>query len=135
MVNQFLFGFSRRFRGEVANSLGQGYPAKIGLTGVNQNTFPCIKWFGSNYQVNNCGDSEFADNVFQLNDSVNWVKGKHNFKFGGGDRFLQFNVRRLTTAAGEFDFDPSPTSYRGVWERDPLATSPFCLGDHGGLTY
>src|SRR5258708_16129378 len=135
MVNQFLFGFSRRFRGEVANSLGQGYPAKIGLTGVNQNTSPCIKWFGSNYQVNNCGDSEFADNVFQLNDSVNWVKGKHNFKFGGGYRFLQFNVRRLTTAAGEFDFDPAQTSNGGVGNGDPVASSLFGLVNQGVLNY
>src|SRR5260370_33582248 len=28
VVNQFLLGFSRRFRGEVSNSLGQGYPTK-----------------------------------------------------------------------------------------------------------
>ena len=135
LVNQFLFGFSRRFRGEVANSLGQGYPGKIGLTGVNQNTFPCIKWFGSNYQVNNCGDSEFADNVYQLNDSVNWVKGKHNFKFGGGFRFLQFNVRRLTTAAGEFDFDPAQTSNGGVGNGDPVASSLFGLVNQGVLNY
>src|SRR5258708_29939202 len=135
MVNQFLFGFSRRFRGEVANSLGQGYPAKIGLTGVNQNTFPCIKWFGSNYQVKNCGDSEFADDVFQLNDFVNWVKGKHNFKFGGGYRFLQFNVRRLTTAAGEFDFDPAQTSNGGVGNGDPVASSLFGLVNQGVLNY
>lgn len=65
IVNQFLLGFSRRFRGEVANSLGQGYPAKIGLTGVNNTTFPCIKFFGGPYRevLNACGDSQFADNV------------------------------------------------------------------------
>jgi Carboxypeptidase regulatory-like domain/TonB dependent receptor len=135
LVNQFLFGFSRRFRGEVANSLGQGYPAKIGLTGVNQNTFPCIKWFGGPYQVNNCGDSEFADNVYQLNESVNWVKGKHNFKFGGGYRFLQFNVRRLTTAAGEFDFDPTQTSNGLPGNGDAVASSLFGLVNQGVLNY
>src|SRR5207237_378797 len=65
VVNQFLFGFSRRFRGEVSNSSGQGYPAKIGLKGVQNTTFPCIKFIGTPYQeqLNNCGDSEFADNV------------------------------------------------------------------------
>lgn len=135
IVNQFLFGFSRRFRGEVANSLGQGYPAKIGLTGVTNNTFPCIKWFGTPYEVNNCGDSEFADNVYQLNDSVSWVKGKHNFKFGGGFRFLQFNVRRLTTAAGEFDFDAAQTSNGGVGNGDPVASSLFGLVNQGVLNY
>src|SRR5713101_4637169 len=110
VVNQFLVGFSRRFRGEVANSLGQGYPAKIGLTGVNNTTFPCIKFFGGPYRevINACGDSQFADNVYQVNDSVSWIKGKHNLKFGGEVRFLQFNVRRLTQGSGEFHFDPKP---------------------------
>jgi hypothetical protein len=113
LVNQALFGFSRRYRGEVANSLGQGYPDKIGLTGVNNTTFPCIKWGGTNYQVNNCGDSQFADNVFQINDAVSWIKGKHNFKFGGEVRMLQFNVRRLTQGSGEFDFGSAQTSSTG----------------------
>ena len=40
VVNQFLVGFSRRFRGEVSNSLGGDYPAKIGLTGVSHVDLP-----------------------------------------------------------------------------------------------
>ncbi|MCU1269966.1 MAG: hypothetical protein JWN74_1260 [Acidobacteriaceae bacterium] len=134
VVNQFLFGFSRRFRGEISNSLGKGFPAKIGLTGVRNNTFPCMKWNGSPYQVNNCGDSEFADNVFQINDSVSWVKGKHAYKFGGGVRMLQFNVKRLTTASGEFDFSSAQTSNAGTGG-DPVASSLFGLSDSSTLNY
>jgi hypothetical protein len=135
VVNQFLFGFSRRFRGEVSNSLGQGYPAKIGLTGVRNTTFPCIKWNGGfNYQVNNCGDSEFADNVYQINDSVSWVKGKHTLKFGGEVRMLQFNVKRLTTASGEFDFSSAETSNGGTGG-DPVASSLFGLVNTSTLNY
>ncbi len=137
LVNQFLVGFSRRFRGEVSNSLGQGYPAKIGLTGVNNTTFPCFKFFGGNYRevLNNCGDSQFADNVYQLNDSVSWVKGKHNLKFGGGVRMLQFNVRRLTQGSGEFDFDPAQTSNGGTGNGDAVASSLFGLVNQGILNY
>ncbi|MGB7846795.1 MAG: TonB-dependent receptor [Candidatus Acidiferrum sp.] len=140
LVNQFLIGFSRRYRGEVSNSLGQGYPAKIGLTGVNNNTFPCIKFIGTPYQeqLNNCGDSEFADNVYQLNDAVSWVKGKHDFKFGGEVRMLQFNVRRLTQGAGEFDFNAAQTSSTGNASGlggDPVASSIFGLSDTTTLNY
>src|SRR6266849_7813367 len=138
LVNQFLVGFSRRYRGEVANSLGQGYPDKIGLTGVNNTTFPCIKWGGTNYQVNNCGDSQFADNVFQINDAVSWVKGKHNFKFGGEVRMLQFNVRRLTQGSGEFDFSSAQTSSTGNASGtggDSVASSLFGLSDTTTLNY
>lgn len=137
LVNQFLVGFSRRFRGEVSDSLGQGYPPKIGLTGVNNTTFPCIKFFGGPYRevLNNCGDSEFADNVYQANDSVSWVRGKHNSKFGGGFRFLQFNVRRLTQGSGEFDFDPAQTSNGGTGNGDAVASSLFGLVNQATLNY
>jgi hypothetical protein len=136
VVNQFLAGFSRRFRGEVANSLGQGFPGKIGLTGAQNTTFPCIKFFGGPYreELNNCGDSQFADNVYQVNDSVSWVRGKHNFKFGGEARLLQFNVRRLTQSSGEFDFDPAQTSNNGVGG-DAVASALFGLVNQATLNF
>ena len=138
LVNQFLFGYSRRYRGEVSNSVGQGFPEKIGLKGVQNTTFPCIKFTGSPYQerLNNCGLSEFADNVYQLNDSVSWVKGKHDFKFGGGYRFLQFNVRRLTQSSGEFDFNSAQTAGTDpTGNGDPVASSLFGLVDTATLNY
>jgi hypothetical protein len=138
VVNQALFGFSRRFRGEVSNSLGLGYPSKIGLTGVQETTFPCIKWGDTNYQVNNCGASQFADNVYQINDAVSWVKGKHTFKFGGEIRMLQFNVRRLTQSSGEFDFAAAQTSSTGDASGlggNSVASSLFGLSDTTTLNY
>lgn len=138
LVNQALFGFSRRFRKEGSNSLGLGYPAKIGLTGVNDTTFPCIKWGDTDYNVNNCGASNFADNVYQISDMVSWVKGKHNFKFGGEIRMLQFNVRRLTQASGEFDFAAAQTSSTGDASGTggySVASSLFGLSDTTTLNY
>jgi hypothetical protein len=115
LVNQFLYGFSRRYRGELSGSIGGDYPAKLGISGVSPVTFPCFAFQGTDYSgvLNNCGDSEFADNVYQVNDSVSWVKGKHNMKFGGGARLLEFNVRRLTQASGEFDYSAAETSTTG----------------------
>jgi hypothetical protein len=137
VVNQFLVGYSRRFRGEISNSLGQGFPAKIGLTGVQNTTFPCIKFTGTDYEsvLNNCGDSEFADNVYQLNDSVSWIKGKHNFKFGGEVRMLQFNERRLTQSAGEFDFNAAETSGPNKVGGEAVASALFGLVNTATLNY
>ena len=138
LVNQALFGFSRRFRGEVSNSLGLGYPSKIGLTGVQETTFPCIKWGDTNYNVNNCGASQFADNVYQINDAVSWVKGKHAFKFGGEIRMLQFNVRRLTQSSSELDFAAAETSSTGGasgFGGNSVASSLFGLSDSTTLNY
>ena len=136
LVNHFLAGFSRRFRGEISDTLGQNYPTKLGLTGVQDFTLPCFIFVGDAYQnaLNNCGDSEFADNVFQYSDAVSWVKGKHEFKFGGEARFLQFNVRRLTTASGEFDFNALQTSLNGVGG-EPVASALFGLVNQSEYNY
>ena len=128
LLNHFLVGFSRRWRGELSNGIGKNYPAEIGLTGVQDTTFPCIQFNSSPYYqvLNNCGDSQFADNVFQVDDAVSWVKGKHEFKFGGELRSLQFNVRRLTDSSGNLIFDPAETSST----TDPRCSSgTFVCGD------
>jgi len=128
VLNHFLIGFSRRFRGELSNGIGKNYPQQLGLQGVQNTTFPCIQFNSTAYfqVLNNCGDSEFADNVYQVDDSVSWIKGKHNIKFGGELRALQFNVRRLTTSSGEFDFDPTETGSA----TDPrCATGQFVCGN------
>ena len=136
VVNQFLLGFSRRFRTEASNGLGDGWPEKLGLTGVANTTFPCIKFIGTDYEnnLNNCGDSQFADNVYQANDSVSWVHGKHAFKFGGGLRFLQFNTRRLTQSSGEFHFQSDETSLNGAGG-NAVASALFGLVNNGTLNY
>jgi hypothetical protein len=137
VVNEFLVGFSRRFRTEASNGLGENWPEKLGLTGVANTTFPCIKFVGTNYEnnLNNCGDSQFADNVYQVNDSVSMVRGKHNLKFGGGLRDLQFNTRRLTQSSGEFHFNAAETSLPGSGGGFAVASALFGLVDEGTLNY
>jgi hypothetical protein len=136
VVNQFLAGFSRRFRTEASNGIGQNWPEKLGLTGVAQTTFPCIKFIGTDYQdnLNNCGASQFADNVYQFNDSVTVVRGKHTLKFGGEFRALQFNVRRLTQSSGEFHFNALETSNNGTGGY-AVASALFGLVNAGTLNY
>ncbi len=113
VLNHFLAGFSRRYRGELSTSIGGGYPDKLGLIGVQNNVFPCFVFDGTPYNLGGCGDSEFADNSFQVADAVSWVHGKHTLKFGGEMRDMQFNVRRLTYASGSYTFDPAQTSSTG----------------------
>jgi len=85
--------------------------------------------------LNNCGDSQFADNVFQYADSVSWNKGKHDFRFGGEFRALQFNVRRLTQTSGEFDFKSTETAALNGTGGDPVASALFGLVNTSTLNY
>ncbi|MCI0723106.1 MAG: TonB-dependent receptor [Acidobacteria bacterium] len=110
LLNHFNYGFSRRFRQELSNGLFQDYPRRLGLNGVAQTTFPCIRWVGFGEGINNCGDSDFADNTYQLNDNLSWIKGRHTLKFGFEVRQQQFNTRRLTETSGRFQFDAPQTS-------------------------
>lgn len=137
VVNEFLVGFSRRFRTEASNGLGQNWPDKLGLTGVANTTFPCIKFIGTPYQdiLNNCGDSQFADNVYQVNDSVSVVRGKHTLKFGGGLRALQFNTRRMTQSSGEFHFKADETSNGIGGNGYAVASALFGQVGEGTLNY
>jgi len=140
LLNHFLVGFGRRYRGELSNGIGQGFPSKLGLMGVQNTTFPCIKFHGTPYDsvLNNCGDSEFADNVFEFADAVSWVHGKHTMKFGGELRALQFNNRRLTQSSGEFDFNSPETSSTGSSTGvggNAIASALFGLSDVTTLNY
>jgi hypothetical protein len=66
---------------------------------------------------------------------VSWIKGKHNFKFGGEVRMLQFNVRRLTQSSGEFDFKAAQTSSSTGTGGDAVASALFGLVDTATLNY
>ena len=140
VLNEFLVGFSRRFRGETSNSLGQNWPQKLGVTGVANTTYPCFTFQGTNYQnnLNNCGASQFADNVYQVNDSVSVIRGKHTLKFGGGFHDGQFNTRRFTQASGQFNYNAAETSITGTPSGTggyAVASALFGLTDSGTLNY
>jgi hypothetical protein len=138
LFNQFMVGFCRRYRGEISSSLGGNYPTKLGLTGVADTTFPCLDFLSSPYGAagTNCGDSQFADNVFQVADSVSWIHGRHNAMFGGEYRGLEFNVRRLTYSSGSFSFAPAETGLPGVPNTgDAVASADFGLVDQAELVY
>lgn len=138
VFNQFMIGFSRRWRGELSTSIGGNYPQKLGLIGVQNTTFPCLNFLSSPYGAagTNCGDSQFADNVYQIDDSVSWIHGRHSMMFGGEMRDLQFNVRRLTYSAGSFSFAPTETGLPGVPNTgDAVASADFGLVDQALLFY
>ena len=134
LLNHFNFGYSRRFRQEFSGegSYGGDYPAKLGLKGVADTTFPV---FGFNYpngtNLPSDGANLFVDNTYQYNDTVSWQHGRHNFKFGGEARLQQFNIDILTGTSGEFNFSTGPTSGPSPANIDPnsgFGFASFYLG-------
>ncbi|OLE12405.1 MAG: hypothetical protein AUG89_07655 [Acidobacteria bacterium 13_1_20CM_4_56_7] len=90
LVNDFRFGWSHvtlnsgnswdSSVGQFGDTLGIGNGNPAGLDGLLGLNF-------ANSVVDNIGTQEstqsFDDHVWQLEDSVAWTRGRHNFKFGG----------------------------------------------------
>jgi hypothetical protein len=113
-INQFTFGFNRIFNHIRSFGDSSCEAANIGILGANlnskcpnapagvtaQSTKDCMSCGMSSTLMNNywaLGDRGFAPfqggtNVFQISDSFDMIRGKHEFKVGGGFRDQQMNV-------------------------------------------
>jgi hypothetical protein len=52
----------------------------------------------------------FERNNYTLNDDLHWVKGQHNFAFGGHYELSKFDVVNVYNSYGVFDFNTAGTS-------------------------
>jgi hypothetical protein len=113
-INQFTFGYNRIFNHILSFGNGTCEAANIGILGANlnskcpnapsgvvsQSTKDCVSCGMSSTLMNNywaLGDRGFAPfqggtNVFQISDSFDMIRGKHDIKIGGGFRDQQMNV-------------------------------------------
>jgi Carboxypeptidase regulatory-like domain/TonB-dependent Receptor Plug Domain len=128
VVNEFR-GFTQRassLQDKVGRNLPTAADLGIGVTPDNP-TGPPNMWFDTGLQVgfSENGPTTFANNTFGFLDTISWVRGKHNFKFGGGLTGYQNNTVYDFYINGEFDF----YSYdygQGAASGNPLAD--FLLG-------
>ena len=113
-INQFTFGYNRIFNHILSFGDGTCEAANIGIVGANLNSKcpnapatvatqskkDCVSCGMSSTLMNNywaLGDRGFAPfqggtNVFQISDSFDMVRGKHDVKVGVGFRAQQMNV-------------------------------------------
>ena len=113
-INQFTFGYNRIFNHIRSFGDGTCEAANIGILGANlnskcpnapsgvaaQSTKDCVSCGLSSTLMNNywaLGDRGFAPfqggtNVFQISDSFDMIRGKHDIKIGMGFRDQQMNV-------------------------------------------
>ena len=105
MTNQFSFGFNRLFV-PITNITSSGkWMTKAGLKGLPpgdaSDAFLETSFAGPNapsgWRGVNSRDFEDVNNSFTLQDSVNWLKGKHSIKIGFQHQRLQDNVKTEDT--------------------------------------
>ncbi len=134
LLNHLTLGFTRE--AQIWNSMAanEGWPAKIGLTGVNTgpgNAFPYVTFndgydtWGSTNGTKTVGQQ--VNNVWQIDDSVAWIHGSHSFKFGGEGRWLQTNGADFFGTQGNFAFNTLETGLPGS-SSTGSAFASFLLG-------
>lgn len=101
LLNHLSFGSDRAVGNNFAQaSLGSvNYSAQLGISNVQSFNFPVTTVGDNIVNLGNGTTNRRADNSLLLNDSVDWQKGRHSFKFGGDVRYFQ-----LTSASY-----PAPT--------------------------
>ncbi|MGB7846980.1 MAG: TonB-dependent receptor [Candidatus Acidiferrum sp.] len=107
VVNEFRAYTQRTY--ELQDKVGRKLPTAsdlgIGITPDNP-TGPPNLWFDTGLLVgfSENGPTTFANNTFGFLDTISWVRGRHNFKFGGGLSAYQNNTVYDFYINGEFDF-------------------------------
>jgi outer membrane receptor protein involved in Fe transport len=114
VVNEFR-GYTQRLY-ELHDAVGAKLPTPADFNiGVNPDhpTGPTNIYFDNGLLVGFSvqGPTTFADNTFGFVDTITWIHGHHNFKFGGGLSAYQSNSVYDYYGNGEFDFY---TSYYGA---------------------
>ncbi len=135
LLNHAAFGFTRE--AQLWNSLAanQNWPTQIGLTGVQTgagNAFPYVTFndgyttWGSTNGTKTVGEQ--MNNVFQLDDTAGWMRGRHSLKFGADARWLQTNGADYFGSQGNFAFNTLETGLPGS-SSTGSAFASFLLGD------
>ncbi len=113
LLDHLNLGFNRTNSLNVAAAASSGtdFLAALGITGSTGNTFPRINPNeGPVTGIGNTVNNDTIDNGYRLNDTLDWVKGKHNFKFGGDARYQIFEPGSLNNTAGTINFARAETA-------------------------
>ena len=125
------------------DSVGEGWPQKLGLKGVSEgdtNAFPVVRFTDARYV--NYADTNgpktkgtqfnFTDHV---SGNLNMVKGKFNWKFGAERRWMRTTGIKLSTGGfddagvqGDFSFSPTQTASRAASGTTGDSFASFLLG-------
>lgn len=110
LFNELRLGLVNRASWTIFSQIGSNMNQQLGIQGVDPTAFPYITLsgyssLGATKQLRDRGPSETVQPV----DSVTWVHGKHQVKFGGEYRFSMNVDRYQQQPGGEFDFSDRVT--------------------------
>jgi hypothetical protein len=131
-INEFRFGYTRQGNWFVPQSLGLGYPQKIGLQYAKADIFPNITingTGGSNNVLVPQTNAVYIENSFEPSDVVTMIRGRHILHFGGELLAYQDNSTPWgNTQSGQFTFTGVFTQSSPNAPNTGLGYADFLLG-------
>lgn len=128
LINSLVLNYQREV------SLRGGPPGSPDITdfGVNiwqPNTGPFLSATISGYfGANSSAYAAWGRNNYTLNDDLHWVKGNHNFAFGGHFELSKFDVTNVFTSNGTFSFNTASNKIGSTTYQYPNAMANFQMG-------
>jgi hypothetical protein len=108
LIHEFRIGLARQIFDFKVASAGGNWPQQLGLPSiVPPDTFPAVSNGLPGFQTGTVGKRGGA--VWQLFDSLTWLRGNHSFKFGTELRLTQANNLQKSSPSGSFGFPTTLT--------------------------
>lgn len=134
LINEFRANVTRQFLVFTHLSADQGWPSQLGLpASVPQDLFPRFEVSGFlalGPGTNMLGTR--AQHTVQITDSLTWVRGRHQLKFGVDHRWLRLNWQKKEYAGGQYTFNATLTSNPQVSAGTGFSLASFLLGQVAG---
>lgn len=108
IVNELLIGYNRDDYGYQPPFYGDALSAKLGIVNANRNQETSGgALIGGNAGIDYTGDYGLyavPQNTYELSDNVDWVHGRHTFKFGATGILRNMEYFRPISGKGYFNF-------------------------------
>lgn len=128
LVNDFRYEWQPRFFHFRSLGLGDGWPAKLGLKGVDDRAFPRVTTAGFADMGNTLQERDQRPiHDTDIHDVLSWFRGAHAIRFGG-ESVWGATPKFSTTRSPVHSFSPSPQR-RFQASTTPAARSPACCSD------
>jgi hypothetical protein len=130
LVSQIRAGYNRNHLFERAITHGEDWSERLGIPNLAKVNFPIFTL--SEYpQLGAEKDYHKFEDTKQVAASLNWVTGKHSFKFGGDYRDKKMYARLFNDIVGTFGFRPTETGSPTLGGGNSFASLMLGLVDNG----
>jgi hypothetical protein len=115
LINHLNLGYNRTNSKNVGAGVafggGSSWDAKLGITGATGPVFPAIS--PGEASTSGFGDAVYGDTIdngFRFGDTLTWLRGKHEFKFGYEQWYQQYSPLNFQNTSGSFNFGRGQTA-------------------------